>query len=438
MFKMGNSIEFDDLKCVKCTKCVTKCKNCSVGFLEIMVDENGKKHLKAVDNKKCIYCGQCTLGCPINAIRNQSSLEDFKEIFKDKSKVFIVQSAPSVRTAIGEGWKLEHNLNFEKKMNTAFRKLGFNYIFDVTFGADITTMIEAEELIERLENKNSKLPMFTSCCPSWVEYVLNYHPELIDNLTTARSPHIHSGIAYKTWWAERNNIDPKTIIVVSIMPCTSTKEEALKETSKINDLKAVDFSLNLRETIQLIKENNIDFPNLEESESDKLGKYSGAGIIYGSSGGVMESALRTAYKKITGENLKNFNLTEIRCDEKGFKIAEIKIKDKIIKVAVVSTIQNVEKILEELKKNPNAYHYVEVMNCMGGCLNGGGMPKIPNKESDLINLLNERRKMLYILDENKKNERIAHGNPYVIEYIEWAKSKNDLKYYNDLFHTKFN
>ena len=437
MHYMGHTIEFDDNKCIKCTKCVMRCKNCSVNYLEIKLDEEGKKHLSARDGVKCIHCGQCTLVCPVNAIRSQPGLDEVREVLKDKSKVLIVQAAPSIRASIGEGWKMEHTLGIEKKMNTAFRKLGFNKVFDVNFGADITTMIEAEELIGRLNNPDAKLPMFTSCCHAWVEYVLEYHPELKDNLTTARSPHLHSAGAYKTWWAEKEGINPKDIVVVSVMPCTSKKEEILKESAKINGMKLVDYSLTTREVIQLMKENNIDLPSLEDSETDICGNYSGAGVIYGASGGVMESALRTAYKMLTGEDLKDFNLIEVRTDASGFKTAEIDIKGRKIKVAVVSTVQNVEKLLLELKENPNAYQYVEVMSCAGGCIGGGGMPLLPIRPADQATLLEERRKVLYGLDENKKGERTAHSNPVVKEYMDWVKAQNNPHLEHELYHTYF-
>ncbi len=437
MHYMGHTIEFDDNKCIKCTKCVMRCKNCSVNYLEIKTDEEGKKHLTARDGVNCIHCGQCTLVCPVNAIRSQPGIEEVKEILKDKTKVLIVQAAPSIRASIGEGWKMEHTLGIEKKMNTAFRMLGFNKVFDVNFGADITTMVEAEELVGRLNNPNSKLPMFTSCCHAWVEYVLEYHPELKDNLTTARSPHLHSAAAYKTWWAAKEGIDPKDIVVVSIMPCTSKKEEVLKESSKINGMRLVDYSLTTREIIQLMKENNIDLPSLEDSEADICGNYSGAGVIYGASGGVMESALRTAYKMLTGEDLKNFDLMEVRTDVGGFRTAEIDIKGRKIRVAVVSTVQNVERLLLELKENPEAYHYVEVMSCAGGCIGGGGMPLLPVKPADQTILIEERRKVLYGLDEKKKGERTAHSNPVVKEYMEWVKAQNDPHLEHEVYHTHF-
>lgn len=424
LHKMSCSIEFDSNKCIKCTKCVQRCKNNCVNHLAIE-GEGKEKYMEFSGENPCIYCGQCTLVCPINCIKEQSNIEDVKNVLKDTSKLVIVQSAPAVRTSIGEIFKIEHNVNIEKKLNTAYRLLGFNKIFDVNFGADITTIVEAEELIERLEH-NENLPMFTACCPSWVEYAKKYHPELKNNLTTARSPAIHAGIAYKTWWAEKNNIDPKDIIVVSVMPCTSKKHEIDLESSKINGLKAIDYVLTVRELGTLLKDLNIDLANLEESESDELGEYTGSAVIFGTSGGVAESALRTAYKKITGEEIENIDLHEVRTNEDGYKTANIDINGKNISIAVVAGAKNIEKILEELKENPNKYQYIEVMNCLGGCINGGGQPKLPLRASEEPILLEKRRNILYELDKNKE-KRKSYENKYVIEYMNWLKNNPKLE-----------
>lgn len=424
LHKMSCSIEFDSNKCIKCTKCVQRCKNNCVNHLAIK-GEGKEKYMEFSGENPCIYCGQCTLVCPINCIKEQSNIEDVKNVLKDTSKLVIVQSAPAVRTSIGEIFKIEHNVNIEKKLNTAYRLLGFNKIFDVNFGADITTIVEAEELIERLEH-NENLPMFTACCPSWVEYAKKYHPELKNNLTTARSPAIHAGIAYKTWWAEKNNIDPKDIIVVSVMPCTSKKHEIDLESSKINGLKAIDYVLTVRELGTLLKDLNIDLANLEESESDELGEYTGSAVIFGTSGGVAESALRTAYKKITGKEIENIDLHEVRTNEDGYKIANIDINGKNISIAIVAGAKNIEKILEELKENPNKYQYIEVMNCLGGCINGGGQPKLPLRASEEPILLEKRRNILYELDKNKE-KRKSYENKYVIEYMNWLKNNPKLE-----------
>ena len=422
--KMSCSIEFDSSKCIKCTKCVQRCKNNCVGHLAIK-GEGKEKYMEFSKENPCVYCGQCTLVCPVNCMKEQSNIEDVKNVLKDTSKIVIVQSAPAVRTSIGEIFKMEHNINIEKKLNTAYRLLGFNKIFDVNFGADITTVVEADELIERLEH-NKNLPMFTACCPSWVEYVKKYHPELKNNLTTARSPVIHAGIAYKTWWAEKNNIDPKNIVVVSVMPCTSKKHEINLESSKINGLKAVDYVLTVRELGNLLKDSNIDLNNLEESNSDELGEYTGGGVIFGTSGGVAESALRTAYKKITGKEIENIDLHEIRTSEVGYKTANININGKNISIAIVAGAKNIEKLLEELKEEPNKYQYIEVMNCLGGCINGGGQPKLPMKASEEPILLEKRRNILYELDKNKE-KRKSYENEYVIEYMKWLKNNSNLE-----------
>ena len=424
LHKMSCSIEFDPNKCIKCTKCVQRCsKNC-VSHLSIK-GEGKEKYMDFSDENPCVYCGQCTLVCPINCIREQNSVEDVKNALKDESKVVIVQSAPAVRTSIGEIFKMEHNISIEKKLNTAYRLLGFNKIFDVNFGADITTIVEADELIERLE-KNENLPMFTACCPSWVEYVKKYHPELKNNLTTARSPVIHAGIAYKTWWAEKNNIDPKNIVVVSIMPCTSKKHEANLDSTKIGDLKAVDYVLTVRELGQLLKDFNVDLNNLEESNADELGEYTGGGAIFGTSGGVTESAIRTAYKKITGSEIETLELQDVRTDDCGYKTASIKLGEFNVNVAVVAGIKNIERLLSELKDDPNKYQYIEVMNCLGGCIGGGGQPKLPIRPTEEPILLEKRRNILYEIDKNKQ-KRKSYENEVVLEYLKWLDNNEELK-----------
>lgn len=422
--KKGCAIEFDRNKCIKCTKCVMRCTKNVVRHLK--VEGQGKERTIKHNENPCILCGQCTLVCPVNAMREQTSIDEVKNAINDKTKIVIVQSAPSVRSSINEVFKIEHSKDIEKKLNTAYRKLGFDKVFDVNFGADITTMVEAEELIERIENKGT-LPMFTSCCPAWVLYVEKYHPELKQNLTTARSPHIHSGIAYKTWWAEKEGINPKDIVVVSVMPCTAKKHESNLETATINGMKAVDYVLTVRELGKMIKEANIDFANLEESEVDKYGKYTGSGVIYGTSGGVMESALRTAYKMISGKDLENVELHEVRAEMTGFKTANIDINGKNINVAVVAGIKNIETLLNELKEDPNKYQYVEVMNCVGGCVNGGGQPLLPMKPMDEPILIEKRRNVLYSMDgANKK--RKAYENELVKEYLNWLEKDKELKH----------
>jgi iron-only hydrogenase group A len=377
--RMGPSIEFDPDLCIACNRCVKACHNEGIDYLQLK-GKNSKTRISHTDNKNvdCIFCGQCTTVCPTGAIREQTQLEGAEKALKDKSKIVIVQTAPSVRTTFGEEFGAPIGTDMTGQMYTAYRKLGFDKIFDVNMGADITTIVEAKELVERIQD-GGVLPMFTSCCPAWVKYVEFYHPELIPNLTTSRSPTIHSGGAYKTWWAEKEGIDPKDIVVVAIMPCTAKKYEASMEKFNIKGHKPVDYSITTRELALLMKKHNIDPTKLKPSEVDHYGEYTGAAAIYGASGGVMESALRTGYHMITGKELENLELKAVR-GMKGVKKADVKIGDLTIRVAVVATPKNVQKILKELKKDPNAYHYIEVMACPGGCIGGGGQPQPITKD----------------------------------------------------------
>ncbi len=411
--KMGTAAEFDPNLCIACNKCIRACEHIGVGFLKLKGKASKTRVGYNEDPKTdCIYCGQCTVICPVNAIREQSHIEGVEAAIADPTKTVIVQTAPSVRNSLGEEFGMPYGMDVTGKMFTAYRKLGFDKIFDVNMGADITTMVEAEELIERIQS-GENLPMFTSCCPGWVKYVEFYHPELIPNLTTSRSPHIHSGGAYKTWWAKKAKVDPKDIIIVSVMPCTSKKYEAGHEKLNINGMRPVDFSLTTREIAQMIRKHKIDFANLEDSEVDADGVYSGAAVIYGASGGVMESALRTGYFMLTGEELAKIDLKEVR-GYKGVKKATIKIGDLSLKVAVVATPKNIQHILRELKHNPHAYDYIEFMSCPGGCLGGGGQPNPSSKR-----IVTERIKGIYKIDKKMKMRR-AHENPVMKEFFEYA------------------
>ena len=413
--KLGKAAEFDQELCIACNKCVESCEAMGICYLTL----SGKGFQTRVDyvndeTVDCIYCGQCTLHCPVSAIREQNHLTAVEKALSDKSKVVIVQTAPSVRASIGEAFNMPHGENLIGKLCTAYRMLGFDKVFDVNMGADITTMVEAQELVDRIRNKGV-LPMFTSCCPGWVKYIEFYHPELIEHLTTARSPQIHSGLAYKTWWAEKQGIDVNNIVVVSTMPCTSKKDEAANKSLYVDGIIPVDYVLTTRELVTLIEKNNIDFANLTLSDVDKYGEYSGAAAIYGASGGVTESALRTAHDLITGEDLKKIEFTTVRGIE-GIKKASVNIANLTLKVAVLTTMQSVQKILNELKKDPHAYDYIEVMSCTGGCVGGGGQP-IPSTNA----MIKERAKALYRIDTQQK-VRKAHHNAVVQEYFKYLET----------------
>lgn len=428
--KMGCAAEFDPQACISCNKCVEICEKIGIGFLKLK-GKGADSHVTYNKDPKvdCIYCGQCTVHCPVAAVREQNEIKDVEKVLRDKDKIVIAQMAPSVRASIGEEFGLPPGKNLEGEMYTALRKLGFDKIFDVNMGADITTYVEAMELAERIK-KGGVLPMFTSCCPGWVKYAEFYHPEILPNLTTARSPHIHSGGAYKTWWADKEGINPKKIVVVSFMPCTSKKYEAKFKKLKINGMYPVDHVLTTRETASLLKKRKIDLPNLKPSKVDPAGQYSGAGAIYGASGGVMESALRSTHYFLTGKELKKVEFKSVR-GMKYVKEAEVKFGKKTLKVAVCTLAKYAGELIDEVKKHPKKYHYIEVMACPGGCIGGGGQP-IPSTEK----IIGERIKALYKIDDKIK-VRKAHRNPVVKDFFDNYIAKLPESKASAILHTSY-
>ena len=430
LHKMSQAALIDPQLCIACNKCVEICDKIGVGFLE-MRGENIQTH--ATWNRDpevdCVYCGQCTVHCPVGAAREQNQIEDVEKALADKNKIVIAQMAPSVRASIGEEFGLPVGTDMTGRVYTAFRKLGFDHVFDVNMGADITTVVEAAELVERIK-ENKKLPMFTSCCPAWVKFMEFYHPDMLEHLTTARSPQIHSGGAYKTWWAEREGIDPRKIVVVSFMPCTSKKYEARHAKLKIDGMWPVDHVLTTREFAALLKKRKINLPKLKPSRVDEPGTYSGAAAIYGASGGVMESALRTAAFELTGKELEKLEFNKVR-GMKGIKRTEVVLAGRTLKVAVVSTPANAEKIIREIKDDPSAYDYIEVMACPGGCIGGGGQP-IPTT----LDIVKKRIEALYKADKKMKL-RQAHLNPVVRDLFDNYIAKLPLRSREKILNTSY-
>ena len=426
VYQFGPAFIFDSTKCIDCRNCADVCERQGIGFYEV---EGRGAEIKIIpsedERKECIYCGQCVVHCPAGAFEGVGEFEEIEKPLLEKGKVVVFQIAPAARVSLGEEFGLPYGEIVTEKLVGAVKKLGVNKVFDTSLGADVTTMEEAGELIERLE-RGDNLPIFTSCCPGWVRYAEFYHPEILPFLTTVRSPHVILGGLVKTYWAEKEGINPKNIVVVSVMPCIAKKYEITRPELEVDGLRPVDYVLTTRELAFLLKKKNIDLTTAEPGQfDDPLGAASGAGVIYGASGGVMEAALRTACAKITGQEMPPLELAEAR-GIKGLRRAEIKIGERTVKVVVASGISCAKKVLEELKANPRAYDYVEVMACPGGCIGGGGQP-VPNDNE----IKKQRAAGLYKIDVEKgeeKETRLAHQNPTVKEiYRTYLTEKEKIR-----------
>ena len=429
-YLFANAVEVDNSQCIDCRNCVEACNKQGVGYLE-MSNEGVDQEIKPVADrsKACVYCGQCALHCPVTSAQEQTQIAEIEKLLLSKTKIMTAQFAPSVRVSIGEEFGLKPGTDMTKQINTALKKIGFDHVFDINFGADITTMTEAEELVLRLSDKKAIWPMFTSCCPAWVAYAEFNHPELLPNLTSARSPQAHMAGAIKSYWAQKQNINPKNIIIVSIVPCTAKKYEASRTELNLNGLPLVDYVITTREFAYLLKKHKIDLPSLKPSETEDLfNDGSGAAAIYGTSGGVMESALRTANALVCG--LSNKKKCESRLEFKevrgmiGFKHASYNLNGRKVKVGVVNGLGHFKALLPKLNK----YHYIEVMTCPGGCLGGGGQPLSTSRDVRKL-----RSEGMYKIDKGKKMRK-AHENKAMTDYYFWVK-KNKLE--KKLLHTYF-
>lgn len=404
-------------KCINCGQCKKACENI-VGL---------KYDLRICKEPICIGCGQCLLNCPTGAIVPKYCYNELRNIIVSNEKVVIGIVSPAVRVALGESFGLENGENVENKIVTALKKIGFDYVFDTAFGADLTIMEEVTEFAKRLKEGDS-LPQFTSCCPAWVKYAEIYHPELIPNISTCKSPIGMQCAIIKSYFAEQKKIEPSKIITVAITPCTSKKMEAKEYTANI------DYVLTSSELAIYLKEEEINLANLNNTEYDNLlGESSGAGVIFGNTGGVTESAIRTLYRMLTNENLKkeDLNFNELR-GFKGIKEASVKIKKYTLRVAVVQQLEN----LEELLKNDyyKKFHFIEVMNCKGGCIGGGGQPLCAIPKLDEIK--SKRAEGLYKIDKKRTN-KFAHNNKELKtlykNYLTNPLSKQSMK----LLHTTY-
>ncbi len=425
----GKAIITDNNRCILCGRCVQACQMQNVNAIDFAYRSYHTKVTPAYENKLddsvCVNCGQCLLACPVDAIYEKNDSEEVLKVLKTKKHV-IVQTAPAVRASLGEEFNINPGTLVTGKMVSSLRKLGFKKVFDTQFGADLTIMEEAAELIERLkENKN--LPMITSCCPAWIKYIEHFYPELLNHVSTCKSPHDMFGAIAKSYYKEKYRVKKKNLVVVSIMPCTAKKFEIQRKELK----KEVDYVLTTRELARLIKIKGIKFNKLKDEEFDTpLGLSSGAGTIFGASGGVMEAALRTAYETATGKKLEMLEFNQIR-GMNDFKEGSIIINEREVNFAVVNGLHNAKEILEQIKNKKCRYDFIEVMACPGGCIAGGGQPKPTNKE-----IVEKRMQALYINDKNKKIRR-AHENPSIIQLYEEFLGRPLSRKAEKLLHTSY-
>jgi NADH-quinone oxidoreductase subunit G len=385
----------------------------------------------------CIRCGQCAAHCPTGAIFEKDDSVLAWKALRDPEQYCVVQIAPAIRVALGEAFGFPFGANLTKKIYTALRRMGFKAIFDTNFGADVTIMEEASEFIERFVRKKGPLPLITTCCPSWVDFMEKFHHDMIPHFSSAKSPHEIMGVLTKTYYAEKNKIDPAKLKVISVMPCTAKKFEISRSHEmSASGFQDVDVVLTTRELARMIKQAGIDFANLPEEECDPiLGDYSGAGTIFGATGGVMEAALRTAYFFATGQRLPKVEFENVR-GLKGVKETSIKIEGTEVRIAVAHGLANVEYVLNQVRTaqkegKPLPYHFIEVMACPGGCVGGGGQPYGVTDELRVA-----RAKGLYS-DDEAQTVRCSHENPYVQRLYKEFLGKPLGERSGHLLHTRY-
>ena len=444
--KVTPSIVRDTSKCILCGRCVARCKNAHglgiLGFEKRGFETTvAPAENRSLANSPCILCGQCVSVCPTGALMEVSEIDKVDAAMK-AGKFVVVQTAPAVRAALGEEFGMPIGSLVTGKMVAALKRLGFKKVFDTNFAADLTIMEEATELLTRIE-KGGVLPMITSCSPGWVNYAEYNYGDLLPHLSSCKSPHEMFGAILKSYYCEKNGIDPKDMFVVSIMPCTAKKAEKERPELSVNGLKDVDAVLTTRELGKLIKRSGINFIKLpdEEFDNDIVGDYTGAGVIFGTTGGVMEAALRTAAYKITGEELEAGALQAVRGFE-GIKEASYNLGGKEIKVAVAHGMKNAKVLLDQIKEGKSEYLFIEIMGCPGGCIAGGGQPYVkpcflPNEDVDIVDTFKAKRAAALYSEDESKALRASHKNPQIIKlYEEFLGEPNSHKAH-DLLHTTY-
>jgi len=388
-------------KCILCRRCIAACdaqKVSVIGANARGFDTHiGSAFDRDLAHVSCISCGQCIVNCPTGAIVEKDDTDKVLAAINDPEKFVIVQTAPSIRVTLGEAFGLHLGTNVQGKMVAALRRLGFDKVFDTDFAADLTIMEESNEFLERVQN-GGVLPMITSCSPGWVKYCEHYYPEMLPHLSSCKSPQQMFGAMMKTWYAKKFDIDPAKMVVVGIMPCTAKKFEAGRDHQNAAGMADVDIALTTRELARMIESAGIFFPKLPDEEFDNpLGEASGAGLIFGATGGVMEAALRTAVEKLTGEELQKLEFNEVR-GTKGIKEASYNVNGMDINICVASGLANAHEVMERVKRGEANYHFIEIMACPGGCVNGGGQPIQHAVVRNFIDLRGLRAKSLYETD----------------------------------------
>ena len=427
-------------KCILCRRCVAACQEQYVGVIGANnrgIDTNiGTPFEVGLSNVPCISCGQCTVVCPTGALVEKDDTDKIWEALADPTKHVVVQTAPSIRATLGECFDMPIGTNVEGKMVAALRRLGFDKVFDTDFGADLTIVEEANELVERIKN-GGVLPMITSCSPGWVKFCEYYYPDMIDHLSSCKSPQQMAGAVIKTYYAEKAGIDPKDIVSVSVMPCTAKKFEIGRDDQSAAGVPDVDIAITTRELSRMIMRAGLNFTALPDEEFDNpLGEDAGAAVIFGATGGVMEAALRTANDWLTGNDNTDIDFTAVR-GTMGLKQATVNINGSDIKVAVASGAAAAKVVMDRMKDgNPDGWTFVEIMGCPGGCVNGGGQPIQPQYVRDTVDLKAVRAKALYDQDASMAIRK-SHESPVIKTlYSEWYDGFGGHKAHHDL-HTSY-
>lgn len=429
----------DNGKCILCRRCVAACQAQHISVIGANArgfdTHIGSAFERPLDSVACVSCGQCIVNCPTGAIYEKDDTAKVLEAINDPEKFVVVHTAPSIRVTLGECFGMHIGTNVQGKMVAALRRLGFDKVFDTDFGADLTIVEEANEFLGRVQN-GGVLPMITSCSPGWIKYCEHYYPDMLDHLSTCKSPQQMSGAIIKTWYAEKMGIDPKDIVVVGIMPCTAKKFETKRDDQAASGYPDVDYSLTTRELGRMIESAGIYFKHLPDEEFDNpLGDSTGAAVIFGATGGVMEAALRTAVEKLSGEELKSLDFTEVRGTD-GIKEASYTVNGMEIKVCVVSGLANANTIMEKVKNGTADYHFIEIMGCPGGCVNGGGQPIQHAVVRNFVDLRARRAAALYEADKDMPLRKSHESEVIKRLYAEFLGEPGSHKAH-EVLHTSY-